>query len=376
MRLERAAAWTVVGLQVLAAAWLVPGLLRRRAVHLAVIDPGRVAGVTAVVPVLNEEARLGACLESLTRFGNDIDSILVVDGGSADRTRDITRRHQAQDARISLVSAAPVPPHWNGKAWGLQVGLESAAADHEWILMLDADVRLTAPIAPDLVACAASNGLDALSVATRQVVRGWAAQALHGAMLATLVYRYGVPGRVFSRAGESYLNGQCTLVRAIVLRVSDAIRESRASRCEDVTMARALVGNGVRVAVVESAAAPIVEMYTSAVEVWRGWPRSLHMRDHLSGTEARARNTAALLLALPMLMAMFALVRRWPGGVLLAQVALIMIRLGALVGLARAYERPGPGYWCSPILDVPVSLAIWASDLRRRHIWRGRALVA
>jgi dolichol-phosphate mannosyltransferase len=49
--------------------------------------------------------------------------------------------------------------------------------------------------------------------------------------------------------------------------------------------------------------------------------------------------------------------------------------VGVLCGAARAYVQRPWTYWLSPLADVPVALALFASALRRRHTWRGRELV-
>ena len=54
---------------------------------------------------------------------------------------------------------------------------------------------------------------------------------------------------------------------------------------------------------------------------------------------------------------------------------LLMVRLGVLVGTARAYTWRPWTYWLSPLADVPVVMQLWRSALRRTHSWRGQVLV-
>ncbi len=49
--------------------------------------------VTIAIPVLNEEAHLEACLASIEAQTEPVAEILVIDGGSTDRTRDIALAH-------------------------------------------------------------------------------------------------------------------------------------------------------------------------------------------------------------------------------------------------------------------------------------------
>ena len=74
-------------------------------------------------------------------------------------------------------------------------------------------------------------------------------------------------------------NGQCFFAKRSVLVASGAIAGARASRCEDVTIARRLVRAGVAVGFFEGGRWATVRMYEGLEECWRNWPRSLTMRD-------------------------------------------------------------------------------------------------
>jgi len=87
--------------------------------------------LSAVIITRNAAAQLGACLESV-RFA---DEILIVDSGSTDATREIAQRH---NARV-------LHQDWLGYGKQKQFAAEQAAND--WVLCLDADERVSAPLA-------------------------------------------------------------------------------------------------------------------------------------------------------------------------------------------------------------------------------------
>ena len=67
------------------------------------------------------------------------------------------------------------------------------------------------------------------------------------------------------------------------------------------------------------------------------------------------------------------LLTRWPTGApRRLNLVLLAVRLGMLVGMARAYPSRPWTYWLSPVLDLPAALALWRSALGQRHVWRGR----
>ena len=349
--------------------------LLRRSERLAPDAAAASGRITVVLPVLDEEERLAGCLEALAEQGKAVSEVLVVDGGSADRTVSLASGFAAHDRRFRLVDASPVPGGWNGKAWGLEAGARAADAACQWLLTVDADTRLAPQAAAALAAAAESRGLDALSVAARQEAPGPMLAALHAAFLATLVYRLGPPGRVYERPEEVQASGQCFLVRASALRRVGGFGRVRASLCEDVTLARELVAAGCRVGFFELDGLVRVRMYESWRQLWRGWPRSLPLRDRFWGWGNRLGLVElGLLQALPLPLVLLAAGRRrrLP---LVVNGALLAVRFGVLAGTRRAYARPSPAHWLSPLLDLPAVAALYLSLLRRRHVWRGRPMV-
>jgi hypothetical protein len=86
--------------------------------------------VTACLIVENEEGRLPAALDSVAFC----DEVLVVDGGSSDRTLEIARS----------AGATVIENPWPGYAIQRNLALDAATSD--WILEIDADERVSAPL--------------------------------------------------------------------------------------------------------------------------------------------------------------------------------------------------------------------------------------
>jgi dolichol-phosphate mannosyltransferase len=333
------------------------------------IAPG---SITAIVPTLNEEHRLAPALAALARSGPEVAAIVVVDGGSTDRTAEVVAAAVSVDARISFHAAPPTPAGWNGKAWNLEVGLGLTATP--WFASVDADVRVGAGTLVAAAARCAVDDLAALSVATRQEVADLGAALLHPALLTTLVYRAGLPNVIANEPRGVQANGQVFVARRDVLAATDALRTARASRCEDVTTARALAAAGSRVGFFEGDAT--VRMHDSWYDCAANWPRSLTLSDgFVSRTRtwfALAEVACAQALPLPLLIVSFALHATLATPIFFA---LVMMRFGVLAGTRRAYVNAPVAYWFSPLVDVPAVGLLAASMLRKRHVWRGRTLV-
>ena len=347
---------------------------------IPVAAPGPGAGsVAAIVPVLDERARLGPCLEGLLAQPASLVQIVVVDGGSTDGTQEFVRSYAARDARVRLIDASPVPEGWNGKAWGLAAGLAASDPDAEWILGIDADVRPAPELASSLLAHAEHAYLDAFSAAPLLVLSGAPETLLHPALLATLVYRQGLPGSVARTPQEAQANGQCFFARRSLLVSAGAFAAARTSRSDDVTVARRLISLGAQVGFFEGGRLAQVEMYSSFLDCYGNWPRSLPLRDATVSTAAFALAFAelALVQALPLAIVVATLAARARTDTLLFRVnlALALARFGVLGGMRRAYATPAWTYWLSPLADIPAVLLIAAATLRRAPRWRGRTLV-
>src|SRR5580658_8084896 len=84
--------------------------------------------VSVIVPARNEEACLGACLQSLASQAGVSFEIIVVDDGSTDRTAEIARSFHG----VRVVNPGPLLPGWTGKNNALVTGAKGARG--EWLL--------------------------------------------------------------------------------------------------------------------------------------------------------------------------------------------------------------------------------------------------
>lgn len=333
--------------------------------------------ISVLIPVLNERSRLGPCLEGTIAQGDEVREIIVADGGSDDGTQALVLTYAKRDSRIQLIETGCAPPGVNGKAHNLARAMAESDPASDWVLTLDADTRPAPALTASLVAQANRLDLRILSAATQQRVSGPADAMVHPAMLTTLIYRFGIPGRATTRVTEVQANGQCFLIRRELLAKLGGFESVTDSICEDITLARAAAAAGERVGFYETGSLIEVEMYPSWFETWRNWSRSLPMHDRYAGRATIVGlATVTLVQALPLWITLVtsrhrdahALTRR-------LNLGLLLMRLGTLAGSSRAYANRPWTYWLSPLVDLPVALKLWASYARRRHTWRGRDIV-
>ncbi|HJZ56026.1 MAG TPA: glycosyltransferase family 2 protein, partial [Gemmataceae bacterium] len=95
--------------------------------------------VSVLIPARNEEASIGACIESvLASIGLELE-VVVLDDHSEDRTAEVVREIAAKDPRVRLEHAPPLPDGWCGKQHACFVLAQHAR--FPVLTFLDADVR-------------------------------------------------------------------------------------------------------------------------------------------------------------------------------------------------------------------------------------------
>ncbi len=89
--------------------------------------------ISVIIPVYNEEAALPATLRNVLRQSGDYE-VLVVDGGSTDRTSELVHAIAYEDPRVHPVVAP------RGRASQMNTGAKVARG--EWLIFLHADTLL------------------------------------------------------------------------------------------------------------------------------------------------------------------------------------------------------------------------------------------
>jgi glycosyltransferase involved in cell wall biosynthesis len=103
------------------------------------------ANVSVLIPARNEANSIGAAIDSIMQSHGPNIEVIVLDDQSQDQTAHIVRQKLANDSRLTLLEGIELPNGWNGKqhaCWRL-----AQAANFDWMLFVDADVRL----APDAI---------------------------------------------------------------------------------------------------------------------------------------------------------------------------------------------------------------------------------
>ena len=97
--------------------------------------------ISILIPARNESASIGPAIEAILLNNHPCFDVIVLDDHSEDDTASVVQSIAQRDPRVRLLESKMLPDGWNGKqhaCW--QLANQTQA---EWLLFLDADVRLS-----------------------------------------------------------------------------------------------------------------------------------------------------------------------------------------------------------------------------------------
>lgn len=120
-----------------------------------------IARLSVLILTRNEERNLPGCLESLAGWCTDIH---IVDSFSTDRTAELARKYSAKICQHAFEG------HTRQRAWALQ----NLPFEHDWVMALDADHRVTPDLRDELIGFFDNPpaDVDGLYVKRREIFRG------------------------------------------------------------------------------------------------------------------------------------------------------------------------------------------------------------
>jgi len=125
--------------------------------------------VSVLIPARNEEKNIGNILNDLITQDYSKIEIIVFDDQSDDRTADIIKGYFLSDKRIRMVSSQSLPEGWLGKNYACHSLAKYAKGD--FLLFLDADVRINKNIIGKAVSFAEKHKLSLISIFPKQIIR-------------------------------------------------------------------------------------------------------------------------------------------------------------------------------------------------------------
>jgi len=227
--------------------------------------------VSIVVPVHNEERVIDRCLKGLRGQDHpDLQLIIVLDR-CTDGTAAIVAKHAAEDDRIIPITNDDCPPEWAGKCNAARVGANRATG--EWILFVDADVRLDRALVRSAQAIALRDSVAMLSLIGDLTIGHWFEKLLQPMASMTLLRMFPLERVSHASRPRAFANGQFMLFRRGDYDAIGGHHAVRDDLLEDLAFARAIQHGGRRLAMLFADKMMEVSMYDSIGAFRRGWRR-------------------------------------------------------------------------------------------------------
>lgn len=321
--------------------------------------------VSVLIPARNEEGNIVAALGSVLANQGIEFEVVVLDDHSTDRTAELVREFAAQDARVRLETAPPLPPGWCGKQHSCAA--LAACASAPLLVFMDADVRL----APDALArmakfIVARDVALASGVPRQELGTAWEKILLpliHFVLLGFLpIFQMRRSLKPAYAAGC----GQLFIARAEDYRACGGHGAIRASLHDGIQLPRAFRRHGCKTDLFDATPLASCRMYHSAAEVFAGLGKNA-----MEGFAAPTRIvpfTVLLGLGQVLPFVLVAIPGLPPAARMLAGLAALLAWLPRFLA-CRRFELSWAGAFLHPC-GVIILLAIQWQALFRH--WRGR----
>jgi len=341
--------------------------------------------LSVIIPARNEVAHIEGCVHAAlaSRWPGELE-VVVVDDRSTDGTSERLAALATADPRVRPVPGSDPPPDWLGKPHALHVAQAHARGD--WLLFIDADVRLRPDGAAMLVAAAMGQGAEmASALGQLEVETFWerVVQTRMGALIAGGNPLHEVNDPDHTRA---LANGQCLLFTRAAYDRLGGHAAIRGSVLDDVDFAKRAKAERVPYRLFYGPGVFSCRMYTGLGEIWSGWTKNLFPA--LGYSWVATLIVTALVFASSLLP--FVLLTRNALAALKGQ-PFEPLFLGleasavALVWLTDAVGHRHHGYrwglfWTFPLGMAIVIALFWNSAWRissgRGAVWKGRVVEA
>ncbi len=230
--------------------------------------------LSIVIPARNEAHNIEAAVRSaLAVVWPGRLQVVVVDDRSTDGTGEILARLAAEDPRLVVIGGADPPKGWLGKPHALH--LAQQRADGDWLLFVDADVRLAPDGPARLVGRAILQGAQMASGLGRLTVETFwerVVQTRMGAVIAggNPLAKVNDPDRE-----DVMANGQCLLFSRAAYDAMGGHEGIRGSVLDDVDFARKAKAQRVPYRLYFAPDVFACRMYSGLTEIWHGWTKNL-----------------------------------------------------------------------------------------------------
>ena len=323
--------------------------------------------VSVLIPARNEETNLAGCLNSVLAQGEVLAEVLVYDDHSTDKTTDIISEYVQRNDNVRPIAAKSLPSGWCGKNFACAQLAE--AANSEWLLFIDADVRLSEGALAQMLKETESRRITLLSCWPALDVHSFWEKALMP-MLNFVVFTL-FPAPLSLKRDDASLglaHGACLMVHRTTYKSVGGHGAVRDQIFEDTRLAQLWREKGHRGLCLDGQDVVRVRMYNSFREIWNGFQKNFFPAFRREASFWMFILLHFAIFLLPFVLSLFAFMRL----ALLAALCVLLMR----VALALRFKQA----WWSALLHPLSELILIVLGLSSRRKckngkgveWKGR----
>jgi glycosyltransferase involved in cell wall biosynthesis len=231
--------------------------------------------ISVLIPARNEETTLPHLLEDLQKSGYSNFEVIVCNDHSTDRTKQIIDAYRSQFPRLTCFDSSELPKGWIGKNFACHQLAEKATGDY--LLFLDADVRVSPNFLNKAIGFASKRRLALLSVFPEQVLGSegeWMTVPLMNWILLTFLPLPLVRLKWFSSLSAA--NGQTMLFEGVNYRANWWHKQVKSKNVEDILIARMMKVKKMNIEVRLGRNDVSCRMYQNVDDAINGFSRNIH----------------------------------------------------------------------------------------------------
>ncbi|ETT56510.1 glycosyltransferase [Paenibacillus sp. FSL R7-269] len=331
--------------------------------------------LSVLIPARNEADNIGDCLSSVlaSSTGGIGAEIIVLDDSSTDGTGRIAEA--TGGGRIRVLKGRRLPEGWLGKSHACAQLAEAASG--EWLLFLDADVRLQQGALQEVLSAAEAAGGGMITGFPRQITGTWLERLVVPLMVFTIICHLPIPLVRGSRDPRFVAaHGGFILIHRDSYNSCGGHEAIRSELVDDMALARAVKRSGGTVTLMDVTEQVFMRMYHNARQVWNGYRKNIYAGIGRSPVLLLGVLIAYLsLYAVPAAAVLYYGLSGQPGAALWPAAAL-------LAGLAVKRTSDAAGrqpFWFCLLLPAGIlcllliAVASWhGSRTRAGYEWKGR----
>lgn len=230
--------------------------------------------ISVLIPARNEANNIGNLLEDILNQEYSNFEIVVFNDQSTDNTAQIVEEFVSKSNKIKLVNSEGLPDMWMGKNYACHKLSENASG--EFLLFVDADVRMEKNVLKDAIGYIKEKKTDLLTIFPIQIMTSFGERIVVPLMNQILLSLLPLPlVRLSKFTSLSAANGQFMLFKAVTYRKFYPHHFFRHSKVEDIEIARYLKSKKHKIEVLVSIPGLSCRMYDGFKSAIEGFSKNV-----------------------------------------------------------------------------------------------------